>query len=187
MRNVDPETGIHYGVVDARKVEELWHDIESNGENETWEDVVESTKQAVGEVLGDYDESMGWTELQSRFRELVNQLSGHPDDLAEYLGVSEQELTFKFEEVVSYFLEEDIPPDECVFTWENEGAVYETRYLGGAPLVFVRKSPYVVDASGCSPCVPNAGDLENSGHLVSYCPPPAYYNLLPLRELDATV
>lgn len=34
-------------------------------------------------------------------------------------------------------------------------------YLGGAPLVWVYESPHVTRARLCSPCVPNAGDLDS--------------------------
>lgn len=42
-----------------------------------------------------------------------------------------------------------------------EGIEYQIGWLGGAPLLWVMKSPVKTFARLCSPCVPNAGDLDN--------------------------
>jgi hypothetical protein len=43
-----------------------------------------------------------------------------------------------------------------------EGVKYAIRFLGGAPLLYIAFSLHVIDdAPGCSPCVPNAGDLDS--------------------------
>ena len=53
--------------------------------------------------------------------------------------------------------------------WQNEqgpikfeplGYKYELIYLGGAPLIYVMDSPFVALCLKCSPCCPNAGDLD---------------------------
>jgi hypothetical protein len=48
--------------------------------------------------------------------------------------------------------------------------------LGGAPLLYVIESPYVMACRGCSPCVPNAGDLNAPQEYGTdaYCLPDAY-------------
>jgi hypothetical protein len=50
-------------------------------------------------------------------------------------------------------------------------------YLGGAPLVWVFESPYTTRARLCSPCCPNAGDLDNQDPhgLVCYTLPPDWF------------
>jgi hypothetical protein len=45
--------------------------------------------------------------------------------------------------------------------FEYEGVTVSVTTLGGAPLVFIMESPVIVKARPCSPCVPNAGDLDN--------------------------
>jgi hypothetical protein len=52
-----------------------------------------------------------------------------------------------------------VEPDGQPF--EYEGATVAVTTLGGAPLVYIIESPVIVKARPCSPCVPNAGDLDN--------------------------
>jgi hypothetical protein len=60
------------------------------------------------------------------------------------------------------FNEGDFDPDieECPISFEAEGFKYELMYLGGAPLIYVMDSPFVALCGECSPCCPNAGDLD---------------------------
>jgi len=51
--------------------------------------------------------------------------------------------------------------EEENFRLEKDGMKLELSYLGGAALVFVIESPHTSRARQCSPCVPNAGDLDN--------------------------
>lgn len=51
--------------------------------------------------------------------------------------------------------------EEERYTLISEGMSLELSYLGGAPLVWVLSSPVVERARLCSPCCPNAGDLDN--------------------------
>ena len=51
---------------------------------------------------------------------------------------------------------------EPTITGAFEGVKYTIMHLGGAPLLYITHSPHVVDdAPQCSPCVPNAGDLDS--------------------------
>lgn len=40
---------------------------------------------------------------------------------------------------------------------------YRTSWLGGALNIFIFESPFTARTVACSPCVPNAGDLDNVG------------------------
>ena len=51
-------------------------------------------------------------------------------------------------------------PDGTPF--EYEGLTVGVSLLGGAPMLWVYKSPHTTKARLCSPCVPNAGDLDNT-------------------------
>ena len=53
----------------------------------------------------------------------------------------------------------EFEPDGAPF--EYEGLTVGVSLLGGAPLLWVYKSPHTAKARLCSPCVPNAGDLDN--------------------------
>lgn len=56
-------------------------------------------------------------------------------------------------------------PDECVYlhTFDEDGVsvTIEASCLGGAYLLFIQDSPFLTSCSVCSPCVPNAGDLDS--------------------------
>ena len=46
-------------------------------------------------------------------------------------------------------------------TIEHDGLIVTFDWLGGCPLIIVNESPFITFASPCSPCVPNAGDLDS--------------------------
>ena len=52
-------------------------------------------------------------------------------------------------------------PDEPHIEGEINGVKYVTCWLGGALNFFILESPHVVKANLCSPCVPNAGNLDD--------------------------
>jgi len=58
---------------------------------------------------------------------------------------------------------DDYEGEEECYSLETDGMSLELSYLGGAAMVFVLKSSSTTLCSQCSPCVPNAGDL-NSQH-----------------------
>ena len=77
-----------------------------------------------------------------------------------------------YESALNEFLTENPESDEEEFNdcWEGgedyyslelDGMKLELGYLGGCLLVWVIYSPYLTRASVCSPCCPNAGDLNN--------------------------
>lgn len=53
----------------------------------------------------------------------------------------------------------------------SQGIKWELGWLGGAPLLWILESPHVGDYEQCSPCVPNAGNLEKAGNLKTYTIP----------------
>lgn len=64
--------------------------------------------------------------------------------------------------------EQQYEGNEEVYAGEYEGIQYQTFWLGGAPHLFVFKSPVQRLCRPCSPCVPNAGDLSSKGGYVAY-------------------
>ena len=53
--------------------------------------------------------------------------------------------------------------DEPDIEGEMEKVKYATSWLGGALHFWIFESPYKTQCALCSPCVPNAGDLDNVG------------------------
>lgn len=67
-----------------------------------------------------------------------------------------------------YWLDE--PETDGVF----EGVTYATCWLGGALNFFILDSPYRHAGQKCSPCIPNACDLDNSGTYMGYGVPDSW-------------
>ena len=76
------------------------------------------------------------------------------------------------DQLVELCEENDIDPDLDYFaenfdccepsgTIEHDGLIITFDWLGGCPLIIVNESPFITFANPCSPCVPNAGDLDN--------------------------
>lgn len=67
--------------------------------------------------------------------------------------------------------------DEDKYSLEIEGMTLGLSYLGGSPLVWVFKSPYVTRARQCSPCIPFGGDLDNQDQdgVECYTLPPEWF------------
>jgi len=57
--------------------------------------------------------------------------------------------------------ETDWQCEEPHIAGEYEGVKYEIQWLGGAPLLWVIDGPLGYCRKLCSPCVPNAGDLDS--------------------------
>jgi len=94
--------------------------------------------------------------------------------------------TFDIEELVDevmsllqedeYFSSGDSSED-C-YDYESGGFTYHLSCLGGAAMIWVYEGPYATYCRTCSPCVRNAGDLDNCtdelhGNNIAYCLDPA--------------
>lgn len=150
--NIDPETGIAFGVIPAAKLPELYDDITDKGENDTLNDAIADAVDGIVRACDNFVPHCG--------------LDGLRDAAADFIT---DNCTF------------EIDDGDCHWTWEDhEGTVYETDVrIGGSAHIWVRKSRWVTETRPCSPCCPNAGDLgspvdEGEG-FTCYCPPPGYY------------
>ncbi len=63
---------------------------------------------------------------------------------------------------------ESYQQEEPAIAGEYEGVSYQTTWLGGAMMLYIFKSPILTKCAVCSPCVPNAGDLDNVGAYLAY-------------------
>lgn len=122
--NIDPKTGIRYGVVSLDRLADwVWDEFLTHGMSLTHQAAVEE------------------------FREEFFAENPEADELEYEEALEEAQESWQFEEEQ--------------YTLETDGMKLELSYLGGAPLVFVIESPHTSKARQCSPCVPNAGDLDN--------------------------
>lgn len=138
--NINEETGIRYGVIDARDCMELYDEICSSGDNLTYEqfktDTIANLQSALESAL-----------------DIRSSKSSKLKDISENLFDTLNDEEF-------FFYEEDC--DSYRYT-DSSGNTFLLQYLGGAPLIWCIKTNAVVYVNRlCSPCIPNAGDL-NSG------------------------
>ena len=89
----------------------------------------------------------------------------HSDVVVELMFEFGTDLDFK-EYIKEYPDGEDVDNyynDEPYIEGEMEKVKYATSWLGGALHFWIFQSPYKTQCALCSPCVPNAGDLDNTG------------------------
>lgn len=132
MTNTNPETGIRYGIISANNIDpDVMQIIWLEGTDLHWQDRAAEIRD---EVMNDEECSPDDKDAEIE-RRLQDESDGWYDD----------------EPVHSFEL-------SC----PGYGVVHgRTTWLGGGQLVWIFKSPFLTKAKLCSPCVPNAGDLNN--------------------------
>ena len=184
--NVNPRTGIAYGAADGRNLPALYGDIILYGRDMSAEaatdELERAFKKSIVKVIEEYagQSTVKAAKKTGVLDKMVGQLIEELDDVTGFLG---------------WVLNCDEP--EYAYELEtSEGPVhFRTLWLGGAPLVLTTESPWVARCAPCSPCVPNAGDLDapSDDGMLAYCPPPECLDEewkgakpILLRELDET-
>ena len=121
--NVNPETGIRYGIISANSLDgELVQDLlYYEGEDLSLKEAEEEIKIAMREE-----------------------------------GVTEEDWDRTLDDRLS-----DVYIDEPIVEGECEGVKYCTSWLGGALHFWIFESPRIGLYSECSPCCPNAGNLDS--------------------------
>lgn len=162
--NFDPVTQCHYGVINQNSIHpEAMDDIYSNSRDLTYESAVEEIKAKIKgiESVADLDDilkDIGAHYFDGDKRCLLAQAVW---DECELVANSEQ--TDEAIEAVWNEIEQNFNDHYC---WDDHSWLYESD---GYKLtncldydVFVLTSPYFTYARPCSPCVPNAGDLDSA-------------------------
>ena len=137
--NINSETGIHYGAISGHSLDP---------------DVLNTIQDKVFDL-----------EYDAAYKDHLKRLLWSASLIILDDSLTVQQLIDKCEA-------NDIDPDIDHFadhfyceepsgTVNHEGLIVTFSWLGGAPLIIVNKSPFVTFARQCSPCVPNAGDLDN--------------------------
>lgn len=141
--NYDAATGIHYGVISLHSPNpDALQDIYDNGDNLSHAAAIEQVKGELRSAMQRVLEAYG-----------VDRMTDDATDAA--WEAVEQEFNDHYEE------------QEDTYQYRQGGYVLQTSSLG----IYVIKSPYYTFAAACSPCCPNAGDLNTprSGGLKTYC------------------
>jgi hypothetical protein len=133
MSNINPDTGIRYGVISLNSLNDyVFDEFFYNGRNLTFERALQDFKDENSDATDDdIDDAMQYWEC-----------------------------------------------DECEYYLEIEGMKLGITYLGGAAMVWIYESPHTANVKLCSPCVPNAGDLDNkiADGFICYDLPADWYN-----------
>lgn len=159
--NTNPDTGIAYGVIAVQSLDddvgqELWYG--SQARDLSYEAAIEELKAEVEREAESHLDNI---------RCALAERGGYTDREYEAAFEEEEEQAFdgmSAEEWVESQIEhrqESIQIEEPTIEGTYEGVTYRIDWLGGAPLLWVFKSPHVTLARPCSPCVPGAGDLDN--------------------------
>ena len=139
--NINQETGIHYGVISGNSLDpDLLFDLYMKAENIQMD---EALIEYLCQLLSDNE--IDYSDL-SEVQPLIDCCEANDLDVdLDYFADC-----FEAYEPSGSFVHDGI---NVTFSW-----------LGGAPIVFVMASPYTTKAALCSPCCPNAGDLDNLDH-----------------------
>lgn len=135
IANVNPETGIRYGIISANNLDpEIIDTIQHQGTSLTEAAALAQIRLEVNREIanGDLGEDDFDDEVDRRIEEWCEGAGS--------------------EEVHSYTEGEPGSPDRLEV---------QTTWLGGALHVFCFRSPRLTTARLCSPCVPNCGDLDS--------------------------
>jgi len=168
MVNTNPETGIRYGVIalqslDADVAQELFYGLQAK--DVTYESALKDLR---AEVEGEAD------EIEEQISIKAHEIGGFTD--REYEDFCEREIEKEYQargyddrdEFVDDQVEyrsEGIQIEEPEIQGTYEDVEYLIWWLGGAPILYVIKSPLIGCANNlCSPCVPNAADLDSGFH-----------------------
>lgn len=156
LPNYDPETGVHYGVISQHSVhpEALWpgNDWEDSG----YTYMVDETSSISAQLAKAIEWYKAW---------------------AEEAGVSEDDLpTFPEEDELNEAIVENVELGDSEGPWiyEQDGYVLQSTEF----YIMVIKSPYIKYCRPCSPCFPNAGDLDSPDiehGIKTYCLGPDWF------------
>lgn len=162
MTNTNPTTGIRYGVIafnnlDPDLGQELWY---THGEDLSYEAACEellaeiernadNIEDEVRIAIAEEDPSLVGQEGFEDARIEAAYMVGGYDDREDYI-----QSRYDRER-------ERVQIDEPVIEGEYAGVKYRIDWLGGAPLLWVLEGPVGRCHSLCSPCIPNAGDLDS--------------------------
>lgn len=183
LKNINPETGIRYGFIIANKVPELHDTILSCGDSLTWNGFQLELREAIETVFGSENKEEELSKLLEKYDiEYGSKREALKESLLEDIHESKNS-----EETIDSIAE--TLGDKCYSHWECveenyeysvNGEEYLLGYSGGAPHIWVCKSPVLTQVRPC--CfftVPNAGDLDSpdpDGGVECYAVPPEWFS-----------
>lgn len=154
--NIDPETGIHYGIIPKNDLLNCAEEFFNEATDITYEELAEEIR---AEINGTLDELFESLERQTIVSEELKQRI--KDDAMEQII---NEFNDDYNDEVARLIYET---DEYIIQGDNDDSD-----------LFVIKSPYYTYAPRCSPCAPNAGYLRDANvnaEFKTYCLGPEWF------------
>lgn len=166
--NVNPETNIRYGVAQGNNFPDLVDHIMQNGNDLAYDYFVSEIKSSFnGYVVAEDDRE----DIKAAIESIVKDLPLYPDldndDIEDMINEvlepsSDESLGDRLYDLICDNLQYENDSDSSSYELEEGDCKYALSSLGGAYLIWVYQSPNIVYVrSLCSPCVPNAGDLDS--------------------------
>jgi hypothetical protein len=160
--NINPETGIRYGYISAQSIhpDVLYDLIYAIGTDLTYE-AAKAEAQAIAERQAD--------DIEEEVRIAIAEAGGFTDReyehvLEDWTSLAYERLGFDCrEDYVENSVEcamDDVYIEEPIIEFEYKGVKGRTSWLGGALNLWIFESPILGMYRVCSPCVPNAGNLD---------------------------
>jgi hypothetical protein len=163
MLNTSPTTGVRYGVISCASLnQDLVNEQLSYGpgaKDLSYAEAYAEAKKDAERRADQIEEEVKTSAAEQGVidAELENWLEQATEAAYERLGYADRD------DLINCDLEKfsDLYQcDEPVIEGEYEGVKYRISWLGGAPLLWVLEGPIGYAARLCSPCVPNAADLD---------------------------
>lgn len=165
MKNINPLTGIRYGVISLRSIDPDVAELLMFGPDAIDQDFerlcreVEDEAQREVEIIQDGAE-IAATETDPNMSEHERE-----DFVERRVELTLAQLGFKgIDDLVGYRIDqfvESYMSDEPHIVGRYDDIEYQITWLGGAPLLWILDGPIGFARCLCSPCVPEAADLDS--------------------------
>jgi hypothetical protein len=162
--NVNPVTGIRYGVASGNNYPDLVDHIMQNGNDLSYDYAVKEIKASFENVNPDDDLATITEDIEGILEDLPCYPKPDVDELVlEVVSPNSDDTQVdRLYDLICDNLQYESDSDNASYELEENGCKYGLNTLGGAFLIWVYESSRIVNvASLCSPCVPNAGDTDS--------------------------
>jgi hypothetical protein len=162
--NVNPDTDIRYGVAQGNNYPDLVDHIMQNGDDLAYNYFVSEIKASFENVNPDDDLATITEDIEGILEDLPCYPKPDVDELVlEVVSPnSDESLGDRLYDLICDNLQYENDSDNASYELEENGCKYAISSLGGSLLIWIYESTNIVYVSSlCSPCVPNAGDLDS--------------------------
>lgn len=161
--NTNPETGIRYGVISGNNMDsDVLLDLMygPHARDLSYEETLRQLRHEAEVEADAYEEEVKVAIAEEDYGLLSNDryVERRIEQMWDARGYDSAE---DYVEAVVERRAEALVIEEPEIEGEYEGVKYRISWLGGAPLVWVFEGPKGWARSLCSPCLPNAADLDS--------------------------